>query len=49
MKDLGTAFEVICGWSVADAVFYDVIITKHHRWSVRRLLVADLAQLDQLT
>ena len=25
-----TAFEIICGWSVAGAVFYNVIITACH-------------------
>jgi len=47
-KTVSTAFEVVFGWSVADAVVYDVIITARCRRSVRRLLVADLSQLDQL-
>ena len=48
-KTTATAFEVICGWSVADTVFYYVIITARRRPSVDHLLVTDLPQLDQLT
>ena len=50
-KTATTAFEVICGWSVAGAVFYDVIITACCRRSAcrRRLLVARIPQLDHLT
>ena len=47
-KTVTTAFEVICGWSVAGTVFYIIITTRHHR-SVRHLLVTDIPQLDQLT
>ena len=43
------AFEVICGWSVAGAVFNDVISTARCSRSVSRLLVANIHQLDQLT
>jgi len=38
-KTAASAIEVVCGWSVADAVF---IITVHCRRSVCRLLVAHL-------
>ena len=38
-----TVVEVICGCSVVDAVSYDMTTVR------RRLLVADLPQLDQLT
>jgi len=48
-KSVATAFEVAYGWSVNEMVFYDVIITASRHLSVRRLLVADLPQLDQVT
>ena len=48
-KTATTAFEVICGWSVAGTVFYNVIFTLRWHQSLHRLLVADLPQLDQLT
>jgi len=40
---------VICGWSVAGAVFHNVIIAVWHSRSVCRLLLADLPQLHQLS
>ena len=48
-KTVANACAVVCGWSVTNAVFYDIKITTRCHWSVRRLLVADLPQLDQLT
>ena len=47
-KTAATTFAVICGWSVAGAMFYDIIITAQRHQSVCRLLVADIPQLDQL-
>jgi len=38
-KTTATAFEVVCGWSVADTVFYDVIIIASRRRSISHLLV----------
>ena len=43
-KTVTAAIKVICGWSVARMVFYDVIITVRRCQSVRRLLVANLSQ-----
>jgi len=48
-KTVANAFELIYGWSVAGAVFYNVIITARRRRSVNRLLVTDMPQSDQLT
>ena len=48
-KTVANAFEVVCGWSVAGAVLYDIIITARRRRSVCQRLVINLPQLDQLT
>jgi len=50
-KTVATAFEVVCGWSVASAVFlsYDVIINMRRHQSIHCLLVANLPQLTWCT
>jgi len=48
-KTTANASEVACGWSVANTVFYNVIITVRRRRFVRRLLVAYLPQYEPLT
>jgi len=47
-KTVTAAFEVVCGWSVAGIVIYDVI-TMCCCQSVCWWLVVDFPQLDQLT